>query len=307
MPLSEVYDGAKSREFSSMSEILPPQLSLTTSQPPPPPPPSSPALTPAMRASPSSLRSLLGKAPLREKSQSTGQLSPSLSSTTRSARFSPHNLGTATTLPLGGVPFTPCLHTTNQATSSSAAKFAVENIMQEERLRRTCMEKSEADMDADMLRSVLREERIRMSRFAAELARLKSLAATSQLESEVVEEGRINSLMRRVEGLQLEKGQIVLEIEREEEKLTNGLERKLAKIRGEKALLEQQIDREQSNRPAAACSTKDQNAKDESLEQLWKPLTNGDDVCVEECEDEGEVDDSILPDLAAEAAAEHYK
>eukprot|EP00548_Thalassiothrix_antarctica_P020316 CAMPEP_0194183210 /NCGR_PEP_ID=MMETSP0154-20130528/30404_1 /TAXON_ID=1049557 /ORGANISM="Thalassiothrix antarctica, Strain L6-D1" /LENGTH=218 /DNA_ID=CAMNT_0038900053 /DNA_START=260 /DNA_END=916 /DNA_ORIENTATION=- len=208
-----------------------------------------------------------------------------------------------TTLPSAGIPFMPCLHTTTQTLSSSAAKSAVENIMQEERLRRIHMETLETNMDADMLRTVLREERIRMSRVAAELAQLKSLAATSQLESEVVEEGRINSLMRRVEGLQQEKGKIVLELEREEEKLTNGLQRKLAKIMREKALLEQQIEREQSNRLAAQSWKKNLKPKDRKLEKLSEPLIGCVNSCLEEYEDEGEVDESILPDLAAEAAA----
>lgn len=50
--------------------------------------------------------------------------------------------------------------------------------------------------------------------------------------------------MRRLDGLQKEKGRIIVELEREEEMLTNTLQKKLAVVRREKALLEKQIERE---------------------------------------------------------------
>lgn len=78
----------------------------------------------------------------------------------------------------------------------------------------------------------------------AELAAYKSMAVVTQAEAEVVEEGRINCLMRKLDGVVKEKGRIVLELEREEEMLTNTLQKKLNQVRREKADLERQIERE---------------------------------------------------------------
>jgi len=50
--------------------------------------------------------------------------------------------------------------------------------------------------------------------------------------------------MRRVDGLQKEKGRIIVELEREEEMLTNTLQKKLNQVRREKAELQKQIQRE---------------------------------------------------------------
>lgn len=99
----------------------------------------------------------------------------------------------------------------------TSAKSAMEHTMQEERQRRMQKEKEERDYTAAQLRHVLREERIRMSRIAAELAQLKSSAVSSQLESEVSEEGRINCVLRQLDGVQQEKSRIVVELEQEEE------------------------------------------------------------------------------------------
>mmetsp|Transcript_11557 Transcript_11557/g.17768 ORF Transcript_11557/g.17768 Transcript_11557/m.17768 type:complete len:423 (-) Transcript_11557:394-1662(-) len=200
---SEKHDMGKAQDYVSTKERKHPQRSV------PAPPPPSPAVA---LASPTAMRSLLGKASLRERSQSWGHSAPNLGipsspslSSARSALPSP--LRSGTTVPLAGVPFMPNLQSTTYTTSSPAARSSMEIAMQEERGRRIRMEKEEASMDADMLRSILREERIRMARFAAELAQLKATAANSQLESEVVEEGRINSLIRQLDGMQLEKGQ----------------------------------------------------------------------------------------------------
>jgi len=65
-----------------------------------------------------------------------------------------------------------------------------------------------------------------------------------QAEAEIREEGRINNLMRRLDGLQKEKGRIIIELEREEEMLTNTLQKKLTVVRREKAVLEKQIERD---------------------------------------------------------------
>lgn len=172
------------------------------------------------------------------------------------------------------------------------SKSAQQHAMQEERKRRIQKEREETDFTASQLRQVLREERIRMSRIAAELAQLKSSAVSSQLESEVNEEGRINCVLRQLDGVQQEKGRIILELEREEEMLTNTLQKKLNQVKKEKQVLQQQIEREQASH--ATLESKLQNIQ----------VSDHREETIEECEDEGEVDDSILPDLAALAEME---
>ena len=113
-----------------------------------------------------------------------------------------------------------------------------------ERSRARKLEEQEAKMTAEELRHVLKQERHRSARFAADLAALKQNSVQSQLEAEVIEEGRINGLMRRLDILQQEKGRIIVELEREEELLTNTLQKKLNEVRREKAVLEKQIERE---------------------------------------------------------------
>jgi hypothetical protein len=93
----------------------------------------------------------------------------------------------------------------------------METAVQAERKRAKEMEQEEANLSADEVRVVLKKERHRMARFAADLAKLKNAAVQCQAEAEIHEEGRINGLMRRLEFLQIEKGRIIDELEREEE------------------------------------------------------------------------------------------
>jgi hypothetical protein len=99
----------------------------------------------------------------------------------------------------------------------SDTQKAMEHVLQQERKRSKEMEKAELSMPADELRIVLQQERRRMSGYAADLARLKSAAVLCQAESEIHEERCINGLMRQLDSLQLEKGRIIVELEREEE------------------------------------------------------------------------------------------
>lgn len=140
------------------------------------------------------------------------------------------------------VPFLPNMQSSLPPTHDPAVDHAVEA----ERARIREREKEEKDMDADQLKQALKRERAHSCRLASELAALKSANVKSQAEAEAYEEGRINSLMRRLECLQREKGRIIVELEREEEMLTNSLQKKLNEVRREKALLEQQIEREHS-------------------------------------------------------------
>lgn len=101
--------------------------------------------------------------------------------------------------------------------SPSMSKAAMEAALTSERTRMKEKELEEQEMSTEELKSVLRRERIRMSRMAGDLAVLRSNAVRSQAEAEVNEEGRINCLLAHLDGLQQEKGRIILELEREEE------------------------------------------------------------------------------------------
>lgn len=90
-----------------------------------------------------------------------------------------------------------------------------------ERKRAKQLEVQEADLNADELRAILKRERHRMGRIAADLAGLRATSAQCQQEAEVIEEGRINTLMRRMDDMQREKGRIIIELENEEEKVRN--------------------------------------------------------------------------------------
>lgn len=99
----------------------------------------------------------------------------------------------------------------------SQIQKAMEGAIVKEHRRIIEMEAQEETMDAERLRARLRSERHRMAKYAAELAKHKTLTAHNQLEAEMLEEGRVNGLMRRLEELQTEKGRIINELEREEE------------------------------------------------------------------------------------------
>jgi len=101
---------------------------------------------------------------------------------------------------------------------------AMESAAASERTRAKLLEEEEKHLNADDLRAVLKRERTRMGRIAADVAAMKSAAVQSQLEAEVIEEGRINCLMRRLDTVQQEKGRIIVELEREEEMVSRDLE-----------------------------------------------------------------------------------
>jgi hypothetical protein len=121
----------------------------------------------------------------------------------------------------------------------------MEQAVAAERHRAKEMEALESHMSADELRVILKKERHRMAGFARTIADLRSTAVQCQSQAEIYEEGRINSLLGRLETLQMEKGRIVNELEREEEMLTNSLQKKLDQVRREKAELEKLIQQEQ--------------------------------------------------------------
>lgn len=126
------------------------------------------------------------------------------------------------------------------------SKSVINSALANERERVQTLEEKESDPNITVkeLRSALRKERQYSRGLVKDLASLKSIAVASTLEAEVNEEGRINCLMRKLDGVQKEKGRIIVELEREEEMLTNTLQKKLNEVRKEKAQLEKQIERE---------------------------------------------------------------
>lgn len=100
---------------------------------------------------------------------------------------------------------------------TKAIKIAVDNAISQEKDRIRNLEKTEENLSVEELHQILKKERHRTCKIVGELASMKSMAVASQAEAEVCEEGRINGLMRRLDGLQKEKGRIILELEREEE------------------------------------------------------------------------------------------
>lgn len=94
---------------------------------------------------------------------------------------------------------------------------AMETAAAAERQRSKDLEITEAAFTTAELHSVLKRERQRMARMAGELAAMRTVAGHSQLEAEVMEEGRINAIMRKMDRIQEEKGRIIVELESEEE------------------------------------------------------------------------------------------
>jgi wobble nucleotide-excising tRNase len=168
-----------------------------------------------------------------------------------------------------------------------------------ERKRSKEMEEQEKDLDADQLRKILKQERQRMAGMARTIADLKSTAVQCQSEAEIHEEGRINCLLGRLETMQIEKGRIVNELEREEEMLTNTLQKKLDQVRREKQELEKLIEHEQTshaNLQSKLTGFPSDNACAQATDvgPMLTALDEGED------EDDEDTDlDAVLPDLAA--------
>ena len=99
----------------------------------------------------------------------------------------------------------------------TAQQRIMEAASTKERQRIKLLEPDEQKMTADELRVVLKRERHRTIGIVAELAHFKAMMVTSSLEAEVAEEGRVNTLMRRLDTLKAEKERIIIELEREEE------------------------------------------------------------------------------------------
>lgn len=200
----------------------------------------------------------------------------------------------------------------------------MEHAVAAERRRAKEMEAKEADLSADELRQILKEERHRMAGFARTIADLRSTAVECQSQAEIHEEGRINSLLGRLETMQVEKGRIVNELEREEEMLTNTLQKKLDQVKREKAQLEKLMEQEHlshSNSPSTMTGLREESTASGTNEEVGnkvddKPavasltyalgqppstlgaLSEGESVDDDEDEEVGDLD-AALADLAA--------
>lgn len=103
----------------------------------------------------------------------------------------------------------------------SQQRKAMEAAIVAERTRAALCEQEEANMTANELHAVLKKERRRTAKLAADLASFKCCAVQQQLETEVLEEGRINQFMRRVDHMQNEKEKIAVALEQDEEMVSS--------------------------------------------------------------------------------------
>lgn len=199
-------------------------------------------------------------------------------------------------------------------TRFSEHQKAMERAVATERKRAKEMEANEKDLSADELRKILKQERHRMASFARIIADLKTTAVQGQLQAEIHEEGRINSLLSHIESMQVEKGRIIHELEREEEMLTNKLWKKLEKVTREKAELEKLLERDQKHSrtnylqstheatDTSALDAEDNPAATENHTSAATIRSSSLDA-LEEGDDEETSDlNAVLPDLAAQHA-----
>ena len=135
--------------------------------------------------------------------------------------LSPYGHKSVPVSPVAGRPTLPFFETHHGPPEPTQQRRAMEAAIMAERTRTNQCEKEEATMTADELRAVLKKERRRTAKLAADLAAFKCSAVQQQLESEIFEEGRINELMRRVDNLQHEKEKIIVALEREEEMVSS--------------------------------------------------------------------------------------
>jgi hypothetical protein len=128
----------------------------------------------------------------------------------------PNAPGTAATIVSPGAASALANSTMSLVPDPSEQRQAVEAVLAAERIRTKTCEEEESFLTADELRTILKRERTRASKLQGELTSLRYSSGRQQQRSEVLEEGRINGLMRRMDVLQEEKGRIMDELEREE-------------------------------------------------------------------------------------------
>jgi Mg2+/Co2+ transporter CorC len=128
----------------------------------------------------------------------------------------PNAPGATATIVSPGAASTLAGATTSLAPDPSEQRQAVEAVLAAERIRTKTCEEEESFLTADELRAILKRERKRASKLQGELASSRYSSGCQPQQSEVLEEGRINGLMRRMDVLQEEKGRIMDELEREE-------------------------------------------------------------------------------------------
>ncbi|KAJ1332239.1 hypothetical protein BSLG_008899 [Batrachochytrium salamandrivorans] len=95
------------------------------------------------------------------------------------------------------------------------------------------------------LRGDLQVEKGLVSTLRADKKALKQMAVNLQATAEVEEEYISNTLMKRIQQLQHEKGDLLIRVEAEEEMITNKLQKKLRQLQKDKVEMECVLEKEQ--------------------------------------------------------------
>lgn len=101
---------------------------------------------------------------------------------------------------------------------SEGQRHVIEMASSKERQRIKQCEVAELNINnVDELKHILKKERYRTINIVIELNKLKYISTSNQFNAEVLEESRINTLMKRINTLQHDKEDIINQLEREEE------------------------------------------------------------------------------------------
>eukprot|EP00013_Stygamoeba_regulata_P024731 CAMPEP_0177655288 /NCGR_PEP_ID=MMETSP0447-20121125/14869_1 /TAXON_ID=0 /ORGANISM="Stygamoeba regulata, Strain BSH-02190019" /LENGTH=437 /DNA_ID=CAMNT_0019159161 /DNA_START=71 /DNA_END=1380 /DNA_ORIENTATION=+ len=142
-------------------------------------------------------------------------------------------------------------NTTAEAPSSKTEETteAVSVSAEEQPAEKPLLSEEESVLqDADVLRELLRQERIRSGSLEHDLAELNEAYRTLQenMQATLVEEEFItNTLLKRLATLKQERDTLAMQVEQEEEYLTNTLQRKLDQLKKEKIDLENALEQEE--------------------------------------------------------------
>lgn len=112
----------------------------------------------------------------------------------------------------------PYISSDNDGMLSEEQRNSIEMASSKERQRIKECEFNEMNINnIDELKHILKKERYRTMNLILELNTLKCISTSNQLQAEVLEENRINTLMKHINTFQHDKEHIIIELEREEE------------------------------------------------------------------------------------------
>ncbi|KAI8923986.1 hypothetical protein BC831DRAFT_468106 [Entophlyctis helioformis] len=97
----------------------------------------------------------------------------------------------------------------------------------------------------EKLQTELNAERNHVATLRADITSLKQMAVNVQASAEMEEEFISNMLLKRIQELQREKGDLLLRVEAEEEMITNQLQKKLQQLQRDKIEMEIALEKEQ--------------------------------------------------------------